>query len=61
MDFIERFDFHGKRHAIAKRFEYGRAMTWCGIVLSGRTGACIATLIDCERCRAGMRKEGYTV
>lgn len=61
MDYIERSDYTGKRHAIVRRFEHGRAQTWCGKIMVGRTGGCIASLIDCSTCKAMMRKEGYTI
>lgn len=61
MDYVEKSDYSGKRHAL------NGWDTWCGIdTLKSPyghwvTGRCIASWIDCERCRKAMRREGWEV
>lgn len=67
MDFIRNATTE-TTHAMAERLTstfadsiLPQGKTWCGRTVRGRTGATIASGIDCERCKASMRKEGWQV
>jgi hypothetical protein len=60
MDYIEKANYSGKRHAIdslIRRGSEGEATTWCSSrLMKGRTGSCIIPMISCQRCVAALRK-----
>lgn len=67
MDFIDNATTQ-TRHALAERLEaefapdlLPKGKTLCGRTMRGRTGGCIAPMIECERCRKTMRKNGWQV
>lgn len=63
MDYMEKRDGKGVRHARMANEALNCWMAWCGWIPAPFTtimGGCIAPMIDCKRCIRIMRKEGWT-
>lgn len=60
MDYIDSVAYN--RHAGHRTDRSGQGLTLCGRTIRVQaSGACIASMIDCESCRRKLRKEGWDI
>lgn len=66
MDRIE--TSNGTMHTMRERIDFAadrdgnrRGVSSCGRLVKGRTGQCVATMINCRNCCRILRADGYRV